>query len=44
MATPNLTAERIHQVRLQNDALFWRQPNVHAVGEGYLKDATGGWR
>ena len=44
MATPNLTAERIHQVRLQNDAKFWRQPNVHAVGEGYLKDATGGWR
>ncbi len=44
MATPNLTAERIHQVRLQNDDLFWRQPNVHAVGEGYLKDATGGWR
>ena len=39
-----LTAARIHEVRLRNDAKFWRQPNVHAVGEGYWKDRTGGWR
>ncbi len=40
-ATP--TDERIHEVRLKYDPLFWRQPNVHAVGEGYFKDGEGGW-
>lgn len=44
MATSNLTAERIHQVRLQNDDLFWRQPNVHAVGEGYFRHWSAGWQ
>ena len=33
--------ERIHEVRLKYDALFWRQPNVHAVGEGTFYDDNG---
>ena len=40
MTTEN-TDERIHEVRLKCDALFWRQPNVHAVGEGWLLDENG---
>ena len=33
-----LTRERIHEVRLKYDDLFWRQPNVWGVGEGLLYD------
>ena len=40
-ATP--TDEYIHEVRLKYDPLFWRQPNVFGVGEGYLGDGNGGW-
>ena len=32
------TDERIHEVRLKYDPLFWRQPNVIGVGEGFLRD------
>ncbi len=39
---PN-TPERRHEVRLKYDPLFWRQPNVWAVGEGFLADEHGGW-
>lgn len=39
--TPENTSERIHEVRLKYDDLFWRQPNVHGVGEGALRDANG---
>ena len=35
------TMERIHEVRLKYDDLFWRQPNVFAVGEGYFRDKAG---
>ena len=35
--------ERIHKVRLKYDPLFWRQPNVFGVGEGFLRDGRGGW-
>ena len=37
------TAERIHEVRLKYDPLFWRKPNVFAVGEGILQDENGDW-
>ena len=37
------TPERRHEVRLKYDPLFWRQPNVWAVGEGFLADEHGGW-
>ncbi len=45
MTTPHATPtdERIHEVRLKYDPLFWRQPNVHAVGEGLFSDGKGGW-
>ncbi len=45
MNTPpaTLTFERIHEVRLKYDPLFWRQPNVHGVGEGLFSDGKGGW-
>ena len=33
--------ERIHEVRLKYDALFWRQPNVHSVSEGIFYDENG---
>ena len=32
------TGERIHEVRLKYDPLFWRQPNVFGVSEGFFKD------
>ena len=38
-----LTAARVHEVRLTNDDLFWRQPNVHGVGEGYFRNTNGTW-
>ncbi len=41
--TPEITDERIHEVRLKYDNLFWRQPNVFGVGEGYFKDENGEW-
>ena len=34
----NVTNERIHEVRLRNNGLFWRQPNVHAVAEGDFRN------
>ncbi len=37
------TPERIHEVRVKYDLLFWRQPNVFAVGEGFFKDENGEW-
>ncbi len=43
MTTKPLTAARIHEVRLANDALFWRQPNVFGVGEGHFRDENGNW-
>ena len=43
MTTTPLTAARIREVRLANDDLFWRYPNVVAVGEGYFKSPTGDW-
>ena len=36
------TRERRHEVRLKYDPLFWRQPNVFAVGEGIFTDEEGG--
>ena len=39
--TPEITDEYIHQVRLKYDDLFWRQPNVEAVSEGFLRDENG---
>ena len=39
----NNTSERIHEVRLRHDDLFWRQPNIHAVGEGFFMSEDGGW-
>ena len=42
MTTP-LTAARIHEVRLANDELFWRQPHVHGVGEGFFPNDDGTW-
>ena len=33
--------ERVHRVRLRYDDLFWRQPGVHSVGEGYFRDENG---
>ena len=39
----NVTDERIHEVRVQNDGLFWRQPNVFRVGEGHFRDENGNW-
>ena len=39
--TPEITDEYIHEVRLKYDPLFWRQPNVFAVGEGLFRDANG---
>ena len=42
MTTP-LTAARIDEVRLANDDLFWRQPHVHGVGEGFLRNTDGTW-
>ena len=41
--TPEITDEYIHEVRLKYDPLFWRQPNVFAVSEGFLRDGRGGW-
>ena len=41
--SPTPTGDRIHEVRLKYDSLFWRQPNVWGVGEGYFKDGNGGW-
>ena len=38
---PEITREYIHQVRLKYDDLFWRQPNVEAVGEGFFRDENG---
>ena len=37
------TDERIHEIREKYDPLFWRQPNVHAVGEGFFSDGKEGW-
>ena len=37
----DFTDERIHEVRLKYDPLFWRQPNVFSVSEGYFKDENG---
>ena len=37
------TPERRHEVRLKYDPLFWRQPNVHGVGEGSFGDGFGGF-
>ena len=34
---------RIHEMRLKYDPLFWRQPNVYSVAEGYFRDGKGGW-
>ena len=43
MTTTNQnTAARRHEVRLKYDPLFWRQPNVHGVGEGFFGDGHGG--
>ena len=39
----NNTSERIHQVRLRHDDLFWRQPNIHGVGEGFFMSEDGEW-
>ncbi len=39
--TPERRAERRHEVRLKYDPLFWRQPNVHGVGEGAFTDENG---
>ena len=36
------TPERRHEVRLKYDPLFWRQPNVFGVGEGFFGDGHGG--
>ena len=33
--------KRRHEVRLKYDPLFWRQPNVHGVGEGTFRDENG---
>ena len=41
--TTENTPERRHEVRLKYDALFWRQPNVYAVSEGFLRTGGGGW-
>ena len=41
--SPTPTGDRIHEVRLKYDSLFWRQPNVWGVGEGYFRDGNGGW-
>ena len=41
--TPEITDEYIHEVRLKYDLLFWRQPNVIGVSEGFLRDGRGGW-
>ena len=41
--TTENTPERRHEVRLKYDALFWRQPNVYAVSEGYLRTGGGEW-
>lgn len=30
--------ERTHEVRLKHDPLFWRQPNVHGLAEGWFVD------
>ena len=35
------SADHIHGVRLRYDHLFWRQPNVHGVGEGIFEDDEG---
>ena len=39
--TPENTPKRRHEVRLKYDPLFWRQPNVHGVGEGVFRDENG---
>ena len=41
-STPTPTLERIHEVRLKYDDLFWRQPNVVTVSEGFLRNGHGG--
>ena len=41
--TTGITDEYVHEVRLKYDDLFWRQPNVVGVGEGYFKDENGEW-
>ena len=38
---PENTPERIHEVRLKYDDLFWRQPNVFGVGEGLFMYESG---
>ncbi len=38
-----LTPERLHEVRLKYDDLFWRQPNVWGVAEGSFSDGSGGF-
>ncbi len=35
--------DRIHEIRLKYDPLFWRQPTVHGVGEGQFKNENGQW-
>ena len=42
MANTNAnTPEQIHEVRLKYNDLFWRQPNVHGVGEVLLQNDNG---
>ena len=38
-----ITPERVHQMHLKYDELFWRYPNVVAVSEGYFKGTHGNW-
>ena len=39
---PEITDEYIHKIRVKYDPLFWRQPNVTGVGEGYFRE-DGEW-
>ena len=39
--SPEDRGERIHNVRLRYDDLFWRQPNVRGVSEGFITDENG---
>ena len=43
MTTSNDDVARARAVRHKYDDLFWRQPNVHAVGIGDIKDGNGEW-
>ena len=36
--TDELPVEYIHEVRLKYDPLFWRQPNVFGVAEGFFQE------